>query len=90
MRFTTMRAQEKAKTRGVPPPLPPEALLKVDSVLLYVPVSRATWFRGVKKGIFPAPVRLGNLTFWRARDISYLLAHGFKPEKPKRRKKVTH
>jgi prophage regulatory protein len=83
-----MRAQEKAHMRGVPPPLPPEALLKVDSVLLYVPVSRATWFRGVKKGIFPAPVRLGNLTFWRAGDITYLMQHGFKAAAKPRKAKI--
>lgn len=35
-----------------------------------IPVSRSTWWRGVRSGKFPAPVKLGpRTTVWRARDI---------------------
>ena len=39
-----------------------------------IPVSRATWWRGVRDGRYPQPVRLGpNSVAWRARDIRALL-----------------
>lgn len=39
-----------------------------------VPVSRSTWWAGVKSGRFPSPVKLGpNTTAWRAEDIRRLL-----------------
>lgn len=45
------------------PPLPP-----------IVPVSKSTWWDGVKNGRFPAPVKLGpRITAWRVEDIRELL-----------------
>lgn len=39
-----------------------------------IPVSRTTWFDGVKSGRFPAPVRLGpRCVAWRVEDIRALL-----------------
>jgi predicted DNA-binding transcriptional regulator AlpA len=39
-----------------------------------IPVSAATWWRGVRAGRFPQPVRLGDrITVWRARDIRALI-----------------
>jgi predicted DNA-binding transcriptional regulator AlpA len=36
-----------------------------------IPVSKSTWWAGVKTGRFPAPVKLGpRLTVWRSEDIS--------------------
>jgi len=38
------------------------------------PVSRSTWWQGVKDGRFPQPVKLGpRVTAWRAADIRELL-----------------
>lgn len=38
------------------------------------PVSRSTWWEGVRTGRFPAPVRLGRrVTAWRVTDIRKLL-----------------
>ena len=35
-----------------------------------IPVSRTTWWNGVKSGKFPAPVKLGpGITAWRVEDI---------------------
>jgi prophage regulatory protein len=46
------------------PPIPP----------LY-PVSKSTWWAGVKSGRFPKPVKLGpRITAWRVEDIRALLA----------------
>jgi len=39
-----------------------------------IPVSRSTWWRGIKEGRFPAPVKLGpRTTAWRADDIVALI-----------------
>lgn len=40
-----------------------------------IPVSKSTWWAGVKSGRFPQPVKLGpRTTAWRAEDIELLLA----------------
>ena len=39
-----------------------------------IPVSRSTWWAGVKSGLFPAPVKLGpRVTAWRVEDIRALI-----------------
>jgi len=39
-----------------------------------IPISRSTWWRGIKEGRFPAPVKLGpRITAWRADDIIALI-----------------
>jgi predicted DNA-binding transcriptional regulator AlpA len=41
-----------------------------------IPVSRTTWWAGVRDGRFPKAVRLGkNCTMWRAEDIRTLIAN---------------
>lgn len=48
------------------PPIPP----------IY-PVSKSTWWAGVKSGRFPKPVKLGpRITAWRVEDIRALIQHG--------------
>ena len=50
--------------------------MRLNEVLRLIPVSRATWYRGVKKGHFPKPVKLGsNTPGWRAADIVALCEH---------------
>jgi predicted DNA-binding transcriptional regulator AlpA len=49
-------------------------LWKLPEVLRVVPVSRSTWFEGVKSGRFPQPLRLSQrLLLWRAKDIRALI-----------------
>ena len=39
-----------------------------------IPVSRSTWWAGVKSGRFPAPRKLGSrITVWDVRDIRALI-----------------
>ena len=38
-----------------------------------VPVSKTTWYAGIKAGIYPAPVHLGKTAVWRVSDIRALL-----------------
>jgi predicted DNA-binding transcriptional regulator AlpA len=39
-----------------------------------IPVSKSTWWAGIRSGRFPTPVKLGRSTLWRAEDIHGLLA----------------
>lgn len=44
-----------------------------------IPGSRSHWLKGVKAGIYPAPVHLGpKLTAWRANDLKQVVKHGSK------------
>jgi len=41
-----------------------------------IPVSKSTWWAGVKSGRFPQPVKLGpRTTVWRVNDLRALLKH---------------
>ncbi len=53
--------------------LPETGFLRIKQLLVFIPVSRSTWWRGVKEGRFPKPVKLGCCTFWKAEDIHALL-----------------
>jgi prophage regulatory protein len=40
-----------------------------------IPVSRSTWWAGVKSGRFPSPIKLGpRITAWRVEDIRRLIS----------------
>ena len=48
--------------------------LRLPDVLKLFPVSRSTWWQGVKDGKFPAPVKLTErTTAWLAEDIQRLI-----------------
>ncbi|MBU0724159.1 MAG: AlpA family phage regulatory protein [Alphaproteobacteria bacterium] len=39
-----------------------------------IPVSKSTWWAGVKSGRYPRPVKLGpRITAWRVEDIRHLI-----------------
>lgn len=41
------------------PPIPP-----------IIPVSKSTWWKGVRSGLFPKPIKLGDrISVWKAEDI---------------------
>ena len=49
-------------------------LLRLPDVLRRYPVSRTTWYDGIKLGMYPAPVRLGKRTVaWRESEIEALI-----------------
>lgn len=73
---------------GVPPPtnvhkqhLPGRAgphlgdrLLRLPEVLRRYPVSRSTWYDGVRRGKYPKPVRMSDRTVgWREKAIQALM-----------------
>lgn len=61
-------------------PPPPDGFLRLASILHPagpIPVSRSTWWAGVKAGRYPKPVKFGpRITAWRTEDIRDLMASG--------------
>lgn len=50
-------------------------LLRLPDVLAIFPVSRSSWWDGVRKGRYPAGIKLGpKTTAWRLSDIEALIA----------------
>ena len=50
-----------------------------------IPVSKSTWWAGIKDGRFPKPMKLGpRVTVWRAEDIADLLEIGARNGNPAR------
>jgi len=50
------------------------AFLRLPQVLARIPVSASTWWTGVKKGRYPAAIKLGrNTTVWHSEDIDQLI-----------------
>lgn len=60
--------------------LPATGFLRLNSVLAPdgpIPVSKSTWWDGVKSGRYPKPVKLGpRITAWRVEDIRALIERG--------------
>ena len=54
--------------------IPSAGFIRLPEVLGLIPVSKSTWWAGVKSGRFPKPVKLGcRVTAWRAQDIQTLI-----------------
>jgi prophage regulatory protein len=54
--------------------LPETGFLRLPEVLRFIPVSKTTWWNGVKSGRFPKSIKLGpGITTWRAEDIRKLI-----------------
>ena len=54
--------------------LPETGYLRIKQVLQFIPVSKSTWWEGVKSGRFPKSIKLGpRTTVWRVEDIRKLI-----------------
>ena len=57
--------------------LPDTGFVRLSSIIAPsgpIPVSKSTWWQGVKDGRFPKPVKLGiKTTAWRVADIRDLI-----------------
>ena len=54
-----------------------QGFLRLTSVLELIPISKTSWWQGVRDKKFPQPVKLGpRTTCWRARDIMALVEQG--------------
>ena len=60
--------------------LPETGFVRLASILAPrgpIPVSRSTWWAGIKTGRFPRPVKLApRITVWRVQDIRKLTEKG--------------
>jgi prophage regulatory protein len=57
--------------------LPDAGLLRIKQLLRFVPVSRSSWWAGVKAGRYPQPLKLSErVTVWRISDIRALIEGG--------------
>jgi len=70
-------------------PLPDSGFLRLPQIIgdpeaippipARIPVSKSTWWAGVKTGRYPAPVKLGpRITAWRVEDVRALINAGAK------------
>ena len=60
--------------------LPTEGFLRLNQIIgnkdapAIIPVSRSTWWAGVREGRFPKPIQLGKRTIaWKVADIRRLI-----------------
>lgn len=54
--------------------LPETGFLRLPEVLRYYPVSKSTWWAGIRNGRYPRPIKLGErATAWRIEDIRALI-----------------
>lgn len=57
------------------PILPETGFVRLPIILKIYPVSKSTWWAGVKAKTYPQPVKLGRkVTAWRVEDIRALIA----------------
>ncbi|HCU70112.1 MAG TPA: hypothetical protein DGF30_13060 [Desulfomicrobium sp.] len=69
-------ATQKTETPSLPLPesLTKDVLLRLPQVLMVVNIPKSSWWRGVKEGRFPKPIKLGPRTSaWRASDLESLI-----------------
>src|SRR5262249_50271419 len=72
---TTSEPKPRRKRREPPlKPLPTEGFCRLKQVLHVFPVSRASWYDGIRDGRYPKPIRIGKkMVAWRVEDIRRLL-----------------
>lgn len=57
--------------------LPDAGYIRLPAVLKVYPVSKSTWWAGIKAGKYPAGVKLSErITAWDVKDIRNLLLRG--------------
>ncbi|HAT2138284.1 TPA: transcriptional regulator [Legionella pneumophila] len=62
-----LRAKQILGDPSAIPPMPP-----------IIPVSKSTWWDGVKSGRFPKPIKPSpGITLWKVEDIRKLIENGF-------------
>jgi predicted DNA-binding transcriptional regulator AlpA len=54
--------------------LPETGFVRLPDILRVFPISRSSWYAGVKEGRYPPSVKLGpKMTAWRVTDIRALI-----------------
>lgn len=66
-------AAKSAKKERVPV-LPSVGFVRLDVVLMLIPIGKSAWYAGIKAGRFPAPVKLNKrASGYRVEDIRALI-----------------
>lgn len=54
--------------------LPEKGYVRLKHILPLIDIGKSTWWKGVKDGRFPQPIKLGpRITAWRVEDIIQLI-----------------
>ncbi len=54
--------------------LPQEGFVRLPQVLALIPIGKTQFWKGIKEGKFPAPIKLGARTSaWKVEDIRALI-----------------
>lgn len=70
----TNQLPQRATAHNSSIPQPPTKFLRLPQVLELFPVSKSTWWNGVKTGKYPKAVKLGQrTTAWSAESIHALI-----------------
>jgi prophage regulatory protein len=78
--FLATQGRTEMTDKNQTPPPKMTGLLRLKDILAPrgpIPVSKSTWWAGVKTGRYPSPIKLGErITAWRAEDINALIERG--------------
>jgi predicted DNA-binding transcriptional regulator AlpA len=73
--YKRREAQEIQMTIAPATPLPQTGFVRLPKVLSIYPVSKSTWWAGIKSGKYPAGIKLSErVTAWRVEDIHALIS----------------
>lgn len=57
-------------------PIPESGYIRLPEVLSILPVCRATFYKGIQAGHYPAPTKISaRCSAWRIEDIRQLIEH---------------
>lgn len=59
-----------------------DKLLRINQIIPDIlPISKTSWWNGVKSGLYPQPVKLGRrTTAWRESDVMKIVSQGIKSD----------
>ena len=73
-----LEVNSRPKTDVSVPQLPLTGFVRLPGILAPngpIPISKSTWWAGIKDGRYPKPVKLGpRITAWRVEDIRSLIS----------------
>ncbi|MDM0045012.1 AlpA family phage regulatory protein [Variovorax dokdonensis] len=73
--YDATQRDERSLTIPSEAPAHVDKLLRIDEVLRRIPVSKSSWYAGIKQGIYPEPGKLGRRrSVWRDSAIRALEA----------------
>ncbi|PKL50483.1 MAG: transcriptional regulator [Candidatus Riflebacteria bacterium HGW-Riflebacteria-2] len=53
--------------------LPETGFLRLKQILVFIPVCKAAFYKEMKAGRYPKPVKQGRSSLWRVEDIKALI-----------------